>query len=85
VVVVVIPSVLAAQAEGRQRFDVEAQTVGDALRALPVADLLFNERGDLAPHLNLFVDGNDARERGGLACPLDAARELRVVAMVAGG
>lgn len=84
-VVVVLPSVLAAQAEGQWQFDVEAQTVGDALRALPVADLLFNERGDLAPHLNLFVDGNDARERGGLVCPLDATRELRVVAMIAGG
>ena len=44
---VIVPSVLAAQAEGRQRFDVEAETVGDALRALPVADLLFNERGEL--------------------------------------
>jgi hypothetical protein len=85
VVEVVIPNLLAAQAAGRQRFDVEAQTVGDALRALPVADLLFNEHGELAPHLNLFVDGNDARERGGLACPLGGTRELRVVAMITGG
>ena len=46
---VVVPSVLAAQAEGRRRFDVEAETVGDALRALPVADLIFNERGELHP------------------------------------
>ena len=32
---VVVPSMLAAQAEGRQRFDVEADTVGEALHALP--------------------------------------------------
>ena len=44
---VVVPSVLAAQAEGRKRFDVEAETVGDALRALPVADLVFDERGEV--------------------------------------
>lgn len=84
-VCVVIPSVLAAQAEGRQRFDVEAATVGEALQALPVADLLFNERGEWSKHLNVFVDGSDARERGGPACPLTGAREVLVVAMLSGG
>jgi molybdopterin converting factor small subunit len=82
---VALPSMLAAQAEGRRRFDVEADTVGDALRALPVADLLFNERGEWNPYLNVYVDGTDARERGGLACPLAGARELRIVAMLSGG
>jgi molybdopterin converting factor small subunit len=76
---------LAAQAGGRRRFDVEADTVGDALRALPVADLLFNERGELNRHLNVYVDGTDSRERGGLDAPLGDAREIRVVAMVSGG
>jgi hypothetical protein len=52
---------LAAQAEGRRRFDVDAQTTGDALHALPVADLLFNERGELNRHLNVYVDGLDHR------------------------
>jgi sulfur-carrier protein len=85
VVQVVVPSVLAAQAEGRRRFDVEAETVGEALRALPVADLLFNERGEWNRHLNVFVDGTDARERGGPACPLAGAREVLVVAMISGG
>jgi molybdopterin synthase sulfur carrier subunit len=82
---VVVPSMLAAQAEGRQRFDVEANTVGDALHALPVADLLFNERGVLNRHLNVYVDGTDVRERGGLTGPLEDAHEIRVVAMVSGG
>jgi len=82
---VVVPSLLAAQAEGRQLFDVEAQTVGDALRALPVADLVINERGELRQYLNVYVDGEDARASGGLACPLPGAREVRVVAMLSGG
>jgi hypothetical protein len=85
VIEVVVPSVLAAQAKGRQRFDVEAETVSDALHALPVADLLFNERGDLNPHLNVYVDAIDVRERGGLASGLGQARQIRVVAMVSGG
>ncbi len=82
---VVLPSVLAAQAEGRKRFDVEAETVGDALHALPVADLLFNERGEWNRYLNVYVDGTDARERGGVACPLAGAREIRILAHIAGG
>ncbi len=82
---VVVPSILAAQAEGRKRFEVQAETVADALHALPVADLLFNERGDLVGHLNVYVDGIDHRECGGLGGPLANAREIRVVAMVSGG
>lgn len=82
---VVLPSLLAAQAEGRKSFDVEAETVGEALGALPVADLLLNERGEWRRHLNVYVDGTDARERGGLTCPLAGAREIRIVAMVSGG
>jgi molybdopterin converting factor small subunit len=77
---------LAAQAEGRQRFELAAETAGDALRALPVADLLFNERGELNRHLNVYVDGNDVREQGGLEQPLaDGVSEIRIVAMVSGG
>jgi molybdopterin synthase sulfur carrier subunit len=85
VVQVVVPSILAAQADGQKRFDVEAETVGEALRALPVADLRFDERGEWNQYLNVYVDGTDARERGGLACPLAGAREVRVVGMISGG
>lgn len=82
---VVVPTMLAAQAEGRRSFEIDAKTTGDALRALPVADLLFNERGELNRHLNVYVDGLDHRECGGLDGPLTAAHEIRVVAMVSGG
>jgi molybdopterin converting factor small subunit len=85
VVRVVLPSVLAEQAQGRKRFDVEADTVGDALRALPVADLLLDERGELRPLAWVYVDGTDARDQGGLACPLAGVREVRIVGAVAGG
>jgi molybdopterin converting factor small subunit len=82
---VVIPSVLAAQAGGQSRFDVVAETLGAAMRALPIADLVFNERGEWSPRLNVYVDGEDARERGGLECPLTGVREVRIVAMISGG
>jgi molybdopterin converting factor small subunit len=85
VVRVVVPSILAEQADGRQRFDVEAATVGEALRALPVADLLVNERGEWSKQLNVFVDDRNARELGGPACPLAGVREVLIVAMLSGG
>jgi molybdopterin synthase sulfur carrier subunit len=85
VVVVLLPSLLATQAGGRGRFEVEAATVGEALRELPVADLLLDESGDLRRLVNVYVDGEDARERGGLDAPLAGANEVRVIAAVAGG
>jgi len=85
VVRVAVPSMLAAQAEGRRSFDVEAETVGEALRELPVADLLFDERGQLHGHINVYVDGTDHRDQGGMECPVADASHMRVVAMVSGG
>ena len=82
---IAVPRMLAAQAQGRKGFDVDAETVGEALHALPVADLLFNERGALNRHLNVYLDGTDVRERGGLESPLAGVREVRIVAMVSGG
>jgi molybdopterin converting factor small subunit len=85
VVVVRIPALLAAQAAGRNRFEVEAATVADALQALPITDLILDERGGLRPLVNVYVDGADARERGGLSAPLAEHAEIRVVAAIAGG
>ncbi|MDQ3777785.1 MAG: MoaD/ThiS family protein [Actinomycetota bacterium] len=84
-VVVRLPSLLAAQAGGRATFDLEAETVGQALRELPVADLLLDESGELRRLVNVYLDGEDIRRRDGLNTRLDGADELRVIAAVAGG
>jgi len=85
VAVVLLPAVLAAEAGGRKRFELDAATVGDALRALPVRNLLFDEAGELRRLINVYVDGTDAR--GGLLLdePLTPSSEVRVVGAVAGG
>jgi molybdopterin converting factor small subunit len=85
VIQVVLPSLLATQAGGRGRFEVEAATVEQALRQLPVADLLLDEAGELRRLVNVYLDGRDVRELEGLETPLGEARELRVIAAVAGG
>jgi sulfur-carrier protein len=83
VAVVLLPSLLATEAGGQSRFEVDAPTVEAALQQLPVADLLFDEHGKLRSLVNVYVDGRDVRERGGLSAP--PGDELRVVAAVAGG
>lgn len=82
---VLLPSVLAAEAEGRKKFELDAPTVGAALRALPIANLVFDEHGELRPLVNVYVDGADVRRRDGLDTPLRAESTVRVVAAIAGG
>jgi molybdopterin converting factor small subunit len=85
VAVVLLPSLLAAEAGGRNRFELDAATVGDALRALPVANLVLDERGELRRLVNVYVDGVDVRDRDGLATELTGGEEIRLVAAIAGG
>ena len=81
---ILLPALLAAEAKGQGRFESDAPTIESALRQLPVADLLFDERGDLRSLVNVYVDGADVRDRGGLGAELGDS-EVRVVAAVAGG
>jgi sulfur-carrier protein len=85
VAVVLLPSLLAAETDGRGRFELEAETLGDALSALPVANLVLDERGELRGLVNVYVDGVDARDRDGLATKLTGDETIRLVAAIAGG
>jgi molybdopterin synthase sulfur carrier subunit len=84
-VTVLLPGLLATQAGGTNSFELEAQTVGDALRALPISDLIFDEAGELRGLVNVYVDAKDMRARDGLDTPLAGDEEIRVVAAIAGG
>ena len=83
--VVLLPAVLAAEAGGQKRFELQAATVGEALRQLPVHKRFLDERGELRRLINVFVDGVDARGGQLLDEPLQAESEVRVVGAVAGG
>jgi molybdopterin converting factor small subunit len=85
VLTVLLPGLLADQAGGRKEFQLEAPTVGTALQALPVRDLLFNERNELRPLVNVYVDGEDIRGKSGLDTDVRDGQTVRVVAAVAGG
>src|SRR5919198_818489 len=51
-------------------WELLADTVADALRALPISNLIFDEHGELRHLVNVYVDGVDMRDRGGLEMPL---------------
>ena len=80
--VVLLPGLLATEAGGQKEFELDAQTVGDALRALPVANLLLDEAGGVRPLVHVYVDGDRERD---LAKPLAPAATVRIVAAIAGG
>ena len=82
---VLLPATLAAEAGGHKRFELQAATVGEALRQLPVANLLFDESGELRRLINVFVNGVDARGTGLLDEPVDEQSEIRVIGAIAGG
>lgn len=82
---VLLPAVLAAEAGGRNRFELDAPTVGELLCALPIANLVFDERGQLRRLVNVYVDGEDIRDRGGLETPLAGSETVRLVGAIAGG
>ena len=77
-----LPGLLATEAGGRKRIELEAATVGEALRALPVSDLVLDEHGEVRTLVHVYVDGERARD---LDAPVGDASRIRIVAAIAGG
>jgi molybdopterin synthase sulfur carrier subunit len=76
---------LVAETGGQRRFEVEADTVEAALKSLPVSNLVFDERGELRRLVNVYVDGVDVRDSGGIDRPLSGDEEIRLIGAIAGG
>ena len=72
------------------RVEDAAGPLSHALAALwlecpAVRDRVLTERGDVRPHINIFVDGEDARYTGGLDTPVRDGAEIFLVPAVSGG
>ena len=50
-----------------------------------MADLLFDEHGELRRLVNVYVDGTDFREHGGVGAALTGGETVLVLQAVAGG
>ncbi len=79
---VLLPGLLATEAGGQAQFELEAATVGEALRALPVSDLVLDEHGEVRPLVHVYVDGERARDLETAVAP---ASRIHIVAAIAGG
>jgi len=82
VAVVLLPGLLATEAGGQKQFELDAATLRDALRALPVAGLVLDEHGEVRSLVHIYVDGERALD---LAAPLSPTARIRIVAAIAGG
>ena len=83
--VVLLPTLLAREAGGQGRFEVDARTLREALGSLPVRDLCLDEHGELRRLVNVFVDRADVRGGEGLDTSLTDESEVRIVTAIAGG
>ncbi len=85
-----IPTPLRPYTEGRETVQVEASTVGEALRALAeryprLQPHLFTEEGRLRSFVNVYLGEEDVRHLQGEATPVREADELFIIPSVAGG
>lgn len=87
-----IPSALREFAGGRYDVTIagRARTVGEALTLLwrehpGLRDRVMTERGEVRPHVNIFVDGANSRFSGGLDMPIRDGVEIIILPAVSGG
>ena len=90
--VFMIPGPLRELAENRGEVRVEgkAQSISQALALLwarcpAVRDRVITERGEVRPHINIFVDGESIRDSGGLGAPVRDGAEICILPAVSGG
>lgn len=67
-----------------------ATTISEALSLLwtdcpALRDRVVSEQGELRPHVNIFVDGESIRYRGGLATPVSDGAEIFILPALSGG
>ena len=91
-VLFIIPGALRGLIGGRDEVTIDgaAGSLSDSLSRLWTAcpalrDRVMTEAGDVRPHINIFVDGANARDIGGLAAPVGADAEVVLLPAVSGG
>jgi molybdopterin synthase sulfur carrier subunit len=75
---------------GEVRIDGTAGSVADALSLLwsecpALRDRVVTERGELRPHINIFVDGESIRYSGGFATAVRDGAEIFILPALSGG
>lgn len=89
-VTIKIPSPMRGVVNGARSFEVEATTIRELIDKIEAEHpgfqaLLCDESGELFEFVNLYVDGDDARLRQGVATALRDGDEVMIVPAVSGG
>ena len=90
---VVIPGVLRDLAGGAHELTVDlaepaplAEVLDGAFAPWPILNSrIRDERGEIRPHVNVFVDGADAKRGQGVRTPVGPASTVHVINAVSGG
>lgn len=85
-----VPTIMRKHTENQATVEVSGGTVSEALENLivsypAVGDLLRSGDGQLRPHVNLFVNGDDIRVLDGEQTGLTDRDEVHVIPAMAGG
>lgn len=89
----VVPGSLRQFTDGESTVELalaDGASLADLLEALSAAKpalarRIRDEQGELRRYVNIYVDGEDARQVGGLAAAVPAGAEVLVLPSVAGG
>jgi molybdopterin synthase sulfur carrier subunit len=90
-----IPSALRKWSGGRDIVELQftsassitaAQVIETVAQEFPgLRDRVLNEQGELRRHVNIFIDGENARFLGGLSAPVSDTSEMWIHPSLSGG
>jgi hypothetical protein len=90
-----IPSALRRWSDGREVVELiipsttsisAAEVIEAVARECPgLRDRVLNEQGELRRHVNIFIDGENARSLGGLKAPVGGESEMWIHPALSGG
>jgi molybdopterin converting factor small subunit len=87
--VVRVPPVLREEAGGAREVEASGATVRELLEdlttRLPALGARVYEDGEIRPYVNVYVDGEDVRTRGGLDAPVREGATVVLLPAMAGG
>ena len=85
-----IPSPLRRFTDGQSKLEVNSSTVGEVLSELfqaypEIKNHLVEENGGLRNFVNIFIDGEDIRQKGGMDAEVKDGADVRIIPSIAGG
>lgn len=85
-----IPTSMRRLTRGKSVFQIEAHTLREVIERLDerfpgFRDRLLDEEGELRGYINIYRNGKDIREEGGLETALESGDSISILPALAGG